>query len=399
MDTASFLSTARSISDEITAHRRALHAEPETGFDLIKTKKYVKDTLTAMGCSPRDCGKAGVTATIGSGGKVIMLRADMDALPIKEETDLPFRSENGNMHACGHDMHTAMLLGAAKLLMMHKEELHGTVKLMFQPAEEMLVGAADMIADGVLAYPPVDAAMMIHVMTGTPMPAGTVVVSSPGISAPAADYFTINVRGKGCHGSTPQLGIDPLTAAAHILIALQEISAREMGTSDEGVITIGHLTSGNAGNVIPDSAVMDGTIRAFSEELREMIQRRIVEIAAGVGGAFRTQVEVSFGSGCPSLLNNGDLSDLAFRCCADLLGKDFVCTSGQFDSKTRGGSEDFAAVSRQVPSIMLALSAGEPKNGYTLPLHHPKVMFDESALPIGSAVYAWFALRWLENNK
>ena len=234
------LREAKALQEEIKAHRLWLHTHAETGFDLTETKPYVKSALTEMGYAVHECGKAGLVTTVGkSGGKVLLLRADMDALPIAEEADVDFACQNGRMHACGHDMHTAMLLGAAKILKAHESELGGMVKLMFQPAEEIFEGSKDMIASGVLENPRPDAALMIHVAAGMPLPAGTVVVSAPGVSAPAADYFTIRVHGKGCHGSAPQNGIDPLTAAAHILIALQEIHARELSASDEAVLTIG----------------------------------------------------------------------------------------------------------------------------------------------------------------
>ncbi|MDD6188361.1 MAG: amidohydrolase, partial [Clostridiales bacterium] len=230
MTAEKLLQEAEQIRDRIVGERRILHQNAETGFDLSNTLSFVKKELTDMGIQPVDCGKAGVTALVGGKkqGKVFLLRADMDALPVREEADVPFASQNGKMHACGHDLHTAMLLGAARLLKVHEDEIEGTVKLMFQPAEELLEGAKDMVEAGVLENPHVDAALMIHVMAGMPFEPGTVIVSGPGVSAPAADYFEIRVKGKGCHGSMPHMGIDPLTAAAHMIIALQEIHAREL---------------------------------------------------------------------------------------------------------------------------------------------------------------------------
>ena len=289
------LQEAKALQEEIKSHRLWLHTHAETGFDLTETKPYVKSALTEMGYAVHECGKAGLVTTVGKpGGKVILLRADMDALPIAEEADVDFACKNGRMHACGHDMHTAMLLGAAKILKAHESELGGTVKLMFQPAEEIFEGSKDMIASGVLENPRPDAALMIHVAAGMPLPAGTVVVSAPGVSAPAADYFTIRVHGKGCHGSAPQNGIDPLTAAAHILIALQEIHARELSASDEAVLTIGTFHAGEAGNVIPDTATMGGTIRTYDEKTRAYLKERMTAIAQSIAEAFRASAEVSF---------------------------------------------------------------------------------------------------------
>ena len=265
MTSETLLREAEALGDQVLAERRALHQMPGTGFDIGDTLAYVKAELTSMGYQPEDCGRAGVVALAGGKkpGKVFLLRADMDALPIREESGVEFASQNGRMHACGHDLHTAMLLGAARLLKAHEEEIPGTVKLMFQPAEEIFEGSRDMIEAGVLEDPKVDAALMIHVMAGMPFPAGTVIVSAPGVSAPAADYFTIKVQGKGCHGSMPNTGVDPLTVAAHILIALQEIHARELAMDDRAVLTIGTMNAGTAANVIPDTVTMGGSIRTF----------------------------------------------------------------------------------------------------------------------------------------
>ena len=393
------LQEASALQDEIKAHRLWLHTHAETGFDLTETKPYVKSTLTEMGYTVQECGKAGLVTTVGKpGGKVILLRADMDALPIAEEADVDFACKNGRMHACGHDMHTAMLLGAAKILKAHESELDGMVKLMFQPAEEIFEGSRDMIASGVLENPRPDAALMIHVAAGMPLPAGTVVVSAPGVSAPAADYFTIRVHGKGCHGSAPQNGIDPLTAAAHILIALQEIHARELSASDEAVLTIGTFHAGEAGNVIPDTATMGGTIRTYDEKTRAYLKERMTAIAKNVAEAFRASAEVSFGSGCPTLVNDKDLSEKVTGYLKDLLGANRAFTTAELSGgkpARGGGSEDFAYVSHEVPSLMLALAAGEPSKGYPYPQHHPKVKFDESVLSTGAAVFVDCALQYL----
>ena len=386
------------LQEEIKSHRLWLHTHAETGFDLTETKPYVKSTLTEMGYTVQECGKAGLVTTVGKpGGKVLLLRADMDALPIAEEADVDFACKNGRMHACGHDMHTAMLLGAAKILKAHESELGGTVKLMFQPAEEIFEGSKDMIASGVLENPRPDAALMIHVAAGMPLPAGTVVVSAPGVSAPAADYFTIRVHGKGCHGSAPQNGIDPLTAAAHILIALQEIHARELSASDEAVLTIGTFHAGEAGNVIPDTATMGGTIRTYDEKTRAYLKERMTAIAQSIAEAFRASAEVSFGSGCPTLVNDKDLSEKVTGYLKGLLGASHAFTTAELNGgkpARGGGSEDFAYVSHEVPSLMLAL-AGEPSKGYVYPQHHPKVKFDESVLSTGAAVFVDCALQYL----
>ena len=401
------LQEAEKEQNRILSNRRALHQMAETGFDLKETLPFVKQELADMGLQPMDCGRAGVTALVGGKkpGKVFLLRADMDALPIQEEADVEFASKNGRMHACGHDMHTAMLLEAARLLKAHEDEIEGTVKLMLQPAEEIFEGSHDMIEAGLLENPKVDAAMMIHVMAGMPFPAGTVVVSGPGVSAPAADYFTIKVQGKGCHGSMPNTGVDPLTAAAHILIALQEIHARELAMGERAVLTIGTMHAGVASNVIPDTVEMGGSIRTFDEETRTFIKERMTEIAQGTAKALRAEAAVTFGSGCPTLVNDQELSACAERYSRELLGDGRVFSAAQLSGMGGGkasktaGSEDFAYVSQEVPSIMLALAAGQPEKGYCYPQHHPMAKFDEDALTGGSAVYAYMAMRWLEEHK
>ncbi len=402
------LQEARSYEDQLVQIRRYLHTHPETGFDLTETLAFVKKELTEMGYEPKECGKAGLTVLAGGKkpGKVFLIRGDMDALPIHEEADVDFPSMNENMHACGHDMHTTMMLGAARLLKAHEDEIEGTVKLDFQPAEEIFEGSHDMIEAGLLKNPDVDAALMIHVMAGMPMAAGTVVVSDGGVSAPAADYFKILVQGKGCHGSMPNNGVDPINAAAHIITALQEIHARELALVDEAVLTIGSIHGGTAPNVIPDTVELNGSIRTYDEDVRSFLKNRITEIAQTIATAFRAEAEVSFGSGCPTLVNDNDLSACATKYVKELLGPTKAFTAGQLNAMSgsgkapkAAGSEDFAYVSQKVPSIMLALAAGHPEKGYCYPQHHPKGKFDEEVLPGGSAVYAYTAMRWLEEHK
>ena len=393
------LSQAQELQQQLIDDRRWLHQHPDIGFDLDQTKEFVRQRLIEMGYAPVDCGRCGLTAEIGTPGRTILLRADMDALPIREEADIKFASQNGNMHACGHDMHTAMLLGTAKLLMENKDDLKGTVRLMFQPAEEIFEGAQDMIKSGALTG--VDAAVMTHVTAAMPMPAGTVIVSAPGVTAPAADYFTIQVQGKGCHGSAPQNGVDALTAAAHILIALQELHARELSADAGTVLTIGSFHGGTAGNAITDHAELCGTIRTYDEQTRKFLKERLADISRGIAAAFRANACVKFGSGCPTLKNDPQLCESFHKYLTDLLGPKGALSAAALSGGKPvrgGGSEDFAYVSHCVPSVMLALAAGEPSKGYAYPQHHPKVKFDEAALPYGSAALAQIAIRFLSDK-
>ena len=397
------LEEAKDMREELVEKRRYLHANPETEFNLTKTLQFVESELINMGYDPIRCGKSGLIAIAGGKkqGKTFLIRGDMDALPIKEESELEFASENGCMHACGHDMHTTMMLGAAKILKKYEDEINGTVKLMFQPAEEIFEGSNDMIENGVLENPKVDAALMIHVMANSPFKTGSVIVSAPGVSAPAADYFEIKVQGSGCHGSMPNTGVDPISVSAHILLALQELNARELSVTDKAVLTIGTIHAGKAANAIPDTATMGGTIRTYDEETRTFIKSRMTEIAQNTASAFRAKADVVFGSGCPTLVNDEELSKCVEKYTEELLGKEMAFSVVQLTSMSGGqssksaGSEDFAYISHKVPTIMLALAAGQAENGYCYPQHHPKVKFDEEVLPYGSSIYAYVAMRWL----
>ncbi len=415
------LKEALELQSQLEADYAQLHYCAELGFELTETRAYVKKRLTQMGYQPMDCGKAGIVAIAGNPdtGKSFLLRADMDALHIKEEADVSFRSTNGNMHACGHDAHTAMLLGAAKIIKYHEQELGGLVKFMFQPAEEILEGARDMIAHGVLeasreefkengtqvreewrkggcSRPIVEGAMMVHVMTGVPLKAGTIIVSAPGVSAPAADFFEIKIKGKGCHGSMPHLGIDALTVAAHMIIALQEIQARELSVFDKATLTIGALEGAHVSNAIPDSVTLKGSMRAFDEDVRNHMKKRLTEIAENVARAFRAEAVVVYTSGAPTLINDKELSEKTALWLKEALGEKMVIRSQDMPGQSGGGSEDFAYVSHEVPSVMVALAAGDSREGYERPLHHPKMRLDMNAFAYGTAALAEVAMRYVK---
>ena len=394
------LNEAKALEPQLQTWRRTLHRHPEVGFDLPQTKALVKQALTEMGYAPQDCGKAGVIALVGGKkpGKTLLLRGDMDALPIQEQSGEEFSSEiPGKMHGCGHDMHTAMMLGAAKLLKAHEDEIEGTVKLEFQPAEEIFQGSPDMIANGLLEDPKVDAAVMFHVLAGMPLPAGTVLVPGGGITMASCEQYHITVHGKGGHGSTPHACVDPITAAAHIHIALQEINSRELDPNAFGVLTTGCFKAGAASNVIPDTAEMFGTIRTTDPDNKtgELIRKRMTEIAQGVALAFRCTAEVEFSDYCPCMVVDKALAADALTYMTDLLGAGAMDMTPLTGGKAGGGSEDFAFVSHEVPTVSMFISAGNSKDGYLYGQHHPKVRFDDSILYEGSAAYSYFALRWL----
>ena len=407
------LEKAKCLQEELVTYRRYIHTHPGVAFDIQETYQYVYEQLTHMGYSPNSYGKCGLIARCGhsNNGKTILLRADMDALPITEEADIEFKSTNGNMHACGHDLHTTMLLGAARILKEIENELQGCVILLFQPAEEILDGAKDMIEAGVLRDTQPDAALMLHSTVGLPFETGSVIVCDGGVSAPAADYFEIQIQGKGCHGAMPQLGVDPITVAAHIILALQEIHSRELAMSDEVALTFGCINAGTASNAIPDTATLGGTLRAYDEDIRSFVKQRMQEIITNIATAYRASAALTFTSGCPTLNNDPTLSKEVTGYMKELLGPYMAFSKGDLEAMASAsntgskkaakatGSEDFAYFSQEVPAIMLAIAAGKPADGHTFPLHHPQVTFDENILSYGAAVFAWNAIRWLEDHK
>ena len=404
MQADKLLAEAEALQPQLQKWRRTIHRNPEIGFDLPKTRALVKQALTEIGYQPQDCGKAGILALAGGKrpGKTILLRGDMDALPIFEESGEVFASEvPGRMHGCGHDMHTAMMLGAARLLKAHEDELEGTVKLEFQPAEEIFQGSPDMLAHGLLEDPHVDAAVMFHVLGGMPLPLGEVLVPGGGITMASCEQYHIVVHGKGGHGSMPENCIDPITAAAHIHIALQEINARELSQNDFGVLTTGRFAAGAASNVIPDTAEMWGTIRTTDPENKSgaLIKQRMTEIAQGVAAAFRCTAEVTFSDFCPCMVVDETLSKDAFGYLSEMLGQGVMDMTSLTGGKPGGGSEDFAFVSHEVPTVSLFLACGGPAQGCRYSQHHPKVRFDDSVLYKGSAAYGYVAMRWLAEHK
>ncbi len=391
------LESAQLIKDEIIDIRRHIHKNPEVGEYLPKTTTYVMDKLREFGYEPEEICESGVVATIKGKkpGKTFLLRADMDSLPINEETSCDFKSTNGNMHACGHDMHTAMLLGAAKLLKEYEDELEGNVKLVFQADEEGFTGAKKMINAGVLKNPKVDAAMAIHVYSGM---ATNTVLYTLGTGTAGCIRFRITIHGKGCHGAMPETGVDPINIASHIYISLQEIISREIPASESAVLTIGKFLAGDVPNIIPDRAVMEGTIRNISKDVGEFIYKRMDEIVTSTAKLFRGEAKLEELTSVPPLKNDADLANEISSYIKDVVGENSVI-------KIKGGqgmaSEDFSSYSYEVPTIYLMVGAGSNAENpqYGFPMHHPKVVFNEDVLSTGAAIHAYSAIMWLKNNK
>ena len=391
-----FIEQALLIKDELINYRRIIHENPEVGAVLPKTKAFVMDKLKEFGYEPTEICESGIVATISGEkpGKTFLLRADMDALPMKEETSCDFKSTNGCMHSCGHDMHTAMLLGAAKLLKQNQSQIEGTIKLVFQPDEEGFTGAKKMIAAGVLENPKVDAAMAMHVHSGTP---SNLVLCGLGTTIAGCNRFRIVVKGQGCHGAMPETGVDPINIAAHIYISLQEIIAREIATTQPAVVTIGKFVGGDAPNIIPGQVIMEGTIRSLDKEVGEFIFNRINDIVVSTAKMFRGEAELIELSSTPPLANDNKLAHEVTSYVKDLVGEQAVILFEQGGM----GSEDFASYSYEVPSVYLMLGAGTKNENplFGQPMHNEKVQFNEDILVTGAAMHAYSAIMWLKNNK
>ena len=392
MQIRELLQDAERLKTEITADRRVLHQNPEAGPRLPETAGYVKRQLEALGYPAQELA-GGVAADITGEdtGRCILLRADMDALRIREDTGLEFQSENGKMHACGHDLHAAMLLGAARLLRQHREELQGTVRLVFQPDEEGFTGAKSMLAAGVLKDAPTPkAALALHVNSGTP---SGMVLCGRGTFMAGCTLFRVSVRGTGCHGAMPETGVDPINIAAHIYLSLQELTAREISAKKPAVVTVGRFQGGQAPNIIPEEAVLEGTIRTFDRELSARIMERIRVIAENTAAAFRGSAHLEEIASAPPLVNDPALMEQVAGWAEELAGKERVYRLDQGGM----GSEDFASFTYALPCAYLLLGAGTPQEDprYGKPMHNEAVVFNEDVLPTGAALHTLFALRML----
>lgn len=385
---------ARLLQDEIIENRRWLHRHPEIGFDLPRTQAYVRERLEGMGYEVDVPCEGGLLTQIGDpdGGACVLLRADYDALPIMEETGLDFASDNGCMHACGHDAHAAMLLGAAKILKTHEAELRGCVKLLFQPDEEGcapvdFTGGDAVLAGGVLDAPRVNAVIALHVTTAD-IETGTF-ATRQGTIFSSIDDIDISIQGRGCHGSSPHQGIDPINIACHIYQGIQNYIAREIDPTDVCVATFGSIAAGKAANVIPDTARMLGTLRTQSTDVRTRFQERVSKMCADIARAFGGSCEVEFLRGVPNTYNDPALTEELIGYAEGLTGEKVVRYERPFP-----GTDDLAVLSQEVPTTYFML--GAPVEGNEYGMHHPKVEFDESVLYKGAALLASSALRYLE---
>lgn len=385
------LEEAKSISEWITSLRRRIHRHPELMYQEVETSRVVRAALDELGIPfTHPIAETGVVALLGpSNGRCVALRADMDALPIHEEADVDCRSEiDGKMHACGHDCHTAMLLGAARLLKAHESELPGAVKLIFQPAEEGGAGADRMCAEGVLDAPRVERIFGLHVWPS--LTTGTIAGNAGTILA-ATGAFEITVIGKGGHGALPHLTIDPVACAAKIIVELQTIVSRESNPFSPTVVTVGSIHGGEAMNVIPEQVVLTGTFRSLTDEGLAQVKRRIGEITAGVATANRCQTRLAFPiREFPPTINDEACWLLAREVAEELVGAGNVRAMDPIL-----GGEDFAFYQQRIPGCFAFIGVSDPRWDIRHGVHHPKFRVDEAALPIGAAWHATVAMQAL----
>lgn len=380
-----FLSEAQALFEYTQSMRRDFHAHPELGFHEVRTAGIVAKELTALGLEVHTgVGGTGVVALLEGAkpGPVVLVRADMDALPIREETGAPYASQNpGVMHACGHDGHTAVLLTVAKMLNAHRSQLSGTVKFMFQPAEEGMGGAEKMIEDGVLENPKVDVALALHVWNEKPV--GWVGIAG-GPAMAGAEIFKIKVRGKGGHGAVPHLAVDPILAAAQVVSALQGIVARNIAPLQTAVVSVCTIHGGETFNVIPPAVEMTGTIRTFEPAVRTRVLERFEKTVHSIAEGMGCQAEIELQILTPATINQPETAARVQAVARRLFPEADVDTANYITM----GSEDFAFVLEKVPGCFFFIGSANPEKGLDAGHHHPRFDIDEAALPRGAALMA-----------
>jgi hippurate hydrolase len=392
MDAAGLRDEARRLLPGVIELRRRIHRHPELGLVLPETQKAVLESLADLGLEVHTGGATSAVLAVLRGarpGPTLLLRADMDALPLQEDTPLPFRSEReGAMHACGHDAHVAMLAGAARLLAARRDELRGTLKFLFQPGEEGYAGARVLIEEGLLdAEPRVEAAFAIHVDSS--LPAGCV-ATRPGPLMAAGDVFSIDVSGKGGHAAQPHLARDPIPAACEMVTALQSLVTRQMYAFDPVILSVTKIQAGSAANVIPETAHLLGTFRTVSERSRRSLRERIERTVRGIAAAHGLEVAVHLIPGYPVTVNHAEFTAFAQGVAGELLGAERVVAL----ETPIMGAEDFSYVLQRVPGALVFLGA-RPERGDSAPLHSNRMVLDEPALAEGVALHAAIATRWL----
>ena len=389
------ISEVKSIEKDIINWRRELHQIPEYSFDLYKTSRFVQDKLKKFNIEYRIAANTGVIATIyGSRpGKTVAVRADMDALPIKEETNLPFSSKNDFMHACGHDAHSAILLGAAKILSEHKDEINGNVRLIFQPAEETTGGAKIMIDEGCLENPKVDCIIGLHIGSLVKEGRNCKIGIKKGSLMASVDSFSVKIRGNGGHGALPHMCVDPIVASAEIITSLQRIISRELNPLHGGVITVGMISGGTDFNIIPEEVMFKGTIRLLDKDDRDFVGKRVKEIISETARAGRTTADIDYNQYYPAVVNNDFITDKLGESAKDIVGYQNVVSINEAALT----AEDVSYYLNEVPGTFFILgSSKRNEDGNFYPHHHPKFDIDESVLWIGTATFLQFIKDYLK---
>ncbi|MBI4563322.1 MAG: amidohydrolase [Planctomycetes bacterium] len=380
----------RAVATDVIATRRDLHRHPEMGFRETRTSGLIERKLRACGWETRRIAGTGILGILRGEkpGPTMLMRADIDALPVRELNDVPYRSQNeGVMHACGHDGHVAAALGAAAVLARRRHALTGVLKLMFQPAEEGPGGAMPMIEAGILDKPKVDAAFAMHMWND--LPVGKIGVRSGPVFA-SADEYTIRIRGRGGHGAAPHQTVDPVVAAAHVTVALQSIVSRRVHPLKSAVVTVGQIHGGVRHNIISDAATLNGTVRALEQPVRAMVKRELYRIARGVAASLGATAEIEWRDGYPPTVNDRRMAELARAAAVEVVGARNV-----IEQEITMGAEDMSYVLERVPGCYWLLGSANTRKGLAYPHHSARFDFDESSLPIGVEVWVKIAERLL----
>jgi amidohydrolase len=384
IDLAQIRLEIRSLQTRLAEWRRRFHQRPELAFQERLTSEFVSQKLTEMGIKHQTgIAKTGIVATIEGTlpGRVLAIRADMDALPIQEANEVSYRSQHdGIMHACGHDGHTAIALGTAYYLSQHRDAFKGTVKIIFQPAEEGPGGAKPMIEEGVLKNPDVDAIIGLHLWNNLPL--GTLGVRSGALMA-AVECFRVRINGRGGHGAMPHQTVDSIVVSAQIINALQTIVARNVNPLDSAVVTVGEFQAGKALNVIADSAKMSGTVRYFNPALEDYIGKRIEEIIAGVCQSHGATYELDYWQLYPATINDACMAELVRSIAVEVV----ETPAGVVPECQTMGGEDMSFFLQEVPGCYFFLGSANPEKGLAYPHHHPRFDFDETALAMGVEMF------------
>lgn len=394
MSQPNFKKEAEALYEDLVKTRRDFHCHPELGFHEQRTAGIVASRLRELGLEVQTgVGQTGVVGLLEGSrpGPTVLMRFDMDALPIHEENDVTYISQNpGRMHACGHDGHMSIGLGVAQLLARHQDRLAGTLKFVFQPAEEGLGGAFAMIADGVLENPRPDIALALHLWNEIPY--GQVRVAD-GPCMTASSRFTITVNGKGGHGANPHKAKDPILAAAHIVTALQSIVSRNVDPLESVVVTIGQFMSGTTFNVIPETATLNGTVRSYNTELHRLVYRRILEMVKNTAAAFSCTASMETVVIVPAVINDAAVAETVRTAASFVVGERNIIAGAEM------ASEDMGYFLEEIPGCYFFVGSRNEEAGYHYPHHHPRFDFDERAMPIGVATMAQAAASYVMNNQ